>query len=49
MDNGPTAQLIVWSTLSLVALLGGTGIMFAIYGRWSQKVGWQSAEAKTLS
>ena len=49
VDNGPTAQLIVWSTLSLVALLGGTGIMFAIYGRWSQKVGWQSAEATTLT
>ena len=29
VDNGPTAQSIVWSMLSLVALLGGTGIMFA--------------------
>ena len=49
VDNGPTAQLIVWSALSLIALLGGTGIMFAVYGRWSQKIGWQSAETPTLS
>jgi nitric oxide reductase subunit B len=49
VDNGPTAQLVVWSALSLVALLGGTGIMFAVYGRWSQKIGWHSAQAPTLS
>ena len=39
VDNGPTAPVIVWSMLSLIALLGGIGIMFAVYGRWSQKVG----------
>ena len=49
VDNGPTAQLVVWSALSLVMLLGGTGIMFAVYGRWSQKIGWQSSEAPILS
>jgi nitric oxide reductase subunit B len=49
VDNGPTAQLIVWSALSLIALLGGIGVMFAIYGRWSQTVGWHSPEASTLS
>ncbi|AIY47824.1 nitric-oxide reductase large subunit [Mycolicibacterium fortuitum] len=49
VNNGPTAQLIVWSTLSLIMLLGGTGIMFAVYGRWSQKIGWHSAEAPMLS
>ena len=41
--------MVVWSALSLIALLGGTGIMFAVYGRWSQKIGWHSAEAPTLS
>ncbi|EUA73298.1 nitric oxide reductase domain protein [Mycobacterium xenopi 4042] len=41
---------MVWSALSLVALLGGIGIMFAIYGRWSQKLGWHGDEmASTLS
>lgn len=49
VDNGPTAALIVWSGLSLIALLGGIGIMFAVYGRWSQNVGWHSAEASNLS
>lgn len=49
VDNGPTADLIVWSGLSLIALLGGTGILFAIYGRWSRKIGWHSEEAPTIA
>lgn len=48
VDNGPTASVIVWSALSLVALLGGIGILFAVYGRWSQQVGWHSAEETNL-
>ena len=43
VDNGPTADLVVWSRTFLVALLGGTGIMFAVYGRWSQKIGWHAS------
>ncbi|HTM84566.1 MAG TPA: nitric-oxide reductase large subunit, partial [Mycobacterium sp.] len=49
VDNGPTASIVVWSALSLIALLGGIGIMFAVYGRWSQTVGWHSAEAATVA
>jgi nitric oxide reductase subunit B len=49
VDNGPTGQVIVWSALSLIALLGGIGVMFTVYGRWSQKIGWHSEEASTLS
>ncbi len=49
VDNGPTASLVVWSALSLIALLGGTGIMFAVYGRWSQRIGWHSHEAEKVS
>ncbi|HTY31786.1 nitric-oxide reductase large subunit [Mycobacterium sp.] len=49
VDNGPTAPVIVWSALSLIALLGGIGVMFAVYGRWSQKIGWHGAETSTLS
>ncbi|RTL04245.1 MAG: nitric-oxide reductase large subunit, partial [Acidimicrobiia bacterium] len=48
VDNGPTADLIVWSALSLIALLGGTGIMFAVYGRWSQRIGWHSNTQQPL-
>lgn len=49
VDNGPTGSIVVWSVLSLIALLGGTGIMFAIYGRWSQNLGWHGAEMTKLS
>lgn len=49
VDNAPTAQVIVWSALSLIALLGGIGVMFTVYGRWSQKIGWHSQEVSTLS
>ena len=49
VDNQPTADLVVWSVLSLAVLIGGTGIMFAIYGRWSRKIGWHSEEAPHLS
>lgn len=49
VDNGPTAPVIVWSALSLVALLGGIGILFAVYGRWSQQVGWHGEQTSTLS
>lgn len=49
VDNGPTADMLVWSGLSLIVLIGGTGIMFAVYGRWSRKIGWHSEEAPTIS
>ncbi|HEX6246358.1 MAG TPA: cbb3-type cytochrome c oxidase subunit I [Nocardioidaceae bacterium] len=49
VDNGPTADILVWSGLSLVALLAGTAVLFAVYGRWSQKIGWHSAEAPALA
>ncbi|MDN5769630.1 MAG: cbb3-type cytochrome c oxidase subunit I, partial [Microlunatus sp.] len=49
VDNGPTADVVVWSVLSLIVLLGGTGALFAVYGRWSQGVGWHSAEAPAIS
>ena len=34
MENKPTANVVVWSVLSLIALLGGIGILFAVFGRW---------------
>ncbi len=49
MDNGPTADLVLWSTLSLAALLVGAGALFFVYGRWSQKIGWHSIDAPALS
>ena len=49
VGNTPTGDLMIWSVLSLIVLIGGTGVMFAIYGRWSQKIGWHSEEAPALS
>jgi len=47
VDNTPTANVVVWSVLSLIALLGGIGILFAVFGRW--RLGWQGREQATLS
>jgi len=33
VDNRPTANVLVWSMLSLIALLGGIGLLFAAFGR----------------
>ncbi|MCO6728844.1 hypothetical protein, partial [Streptomyces sp. CHA16] len=46
---GPTADILVWSGLSLVALLAGTGALFAVYGRWSRSIGWHSTEPRSLA
>jgi nitric oxide reductase subunit B len=48
VDNQPTANVIVWSVLSLIALLGGIGLLFAAFGRW-RILGWHGREQATLS
>jgi nitric oxide reductase subunit B len=48
VNNGPTANVIVWSVLSLVALLGGVGLLFGAFGRWNF-LGWHGREQQTLS
>lgn len=49
VDNRPTANVIVWSVASLIALLGGIGLLFAAFGRWGRRLGWQGREQATLS
>ena len=49
VDNTPTADILVWSAMSLIALLAGLGALFALYGRWSRKIGWHAAEAPSLA
>ena len=49
VDNGPTADIVVWSGLSLVALLAGLGGLFALYGRWSKSIGWHASEQPSLA
>ena len=48
VDNRPTANVVVWSVLSLIALLGGIGILFGVFGRW-RGLGWHGREQATLS
>ncbi len=48
VDNTPTANVILWSVVSLIALLGGIGLLFGAFGRWNF-LGWQGRERATLS
>jgi len=48
VGNVATADTIVWSMLSLAALLGGIGLLFASFGRWNF-LGWHGREQQTLS
>lgn len=48
VGNAATADAVVWSVLSLIALLGGTGLLFAAFGRWDF-LGWHSQERESLS
>jgi nitric oxide reductase subunit B len=47
VGNEPTANVVVWSVVSLIALLGGIGILFGVFGRW--RLGWQGREQARLS
>jgi nitric oxide reductase subunit B len=49
VDNIPTADILVWSGLSLTALLLGLGALFALYGRWSRTIGWHATEQPSLA
>lgn len=46
--NHVTADAIVWSMLSLAALLGGTGLLLTVFGRWNL-LGWHGRERQTMS
>ena len=48
VNNHPTADILVWSAISLIALLAGLGILFAVYGRWSSKLGWKGNDTTRL-
>ena len=48
VDNHATADSVVWSVLSLIALLGGLGILLGVFGRWNL-LGWHGREQQTMS
>jgi len=43
--NAPTAQAFLWSVLSLIALLGGIGIVLFAVGKWDL-LGWRRADER---
>ncbi|MBE0597753.1 MAG: nitric-oxide reductase large subunit [Desulfuromonadales bacterium] len=45
--NQPTADALIWSVLSLIALLGGAGIVLFIFGRFHW-LGWERVEQEEL-
>jgi nitric oxide reductase subunit B len=46
--NVPTSDAVVWSALSLVALLGGAGVVFFLFGRYAW-LGWHREPADRQS
>ena len=48
VGNHATAETILWSVLSLVALLGGIGLLLAAFGRWNF-LGWHGREERRIS
>ena len=49
VDNTVSANVVVWSVLSLIALLAGIGALFAAFGRWGDRLGWRGRQADTIS
>jgi nitric oxide reductase subunit B len=48
VGNQATADTVLWSVLSLIALLGGIGLMLGAFGRWNF-LGWHGREQKMIS
>jgi nitric oxide reductase subunit B len=48
VDNEPTADALVWSVVSLIALLGGIGLLFGAFGRWDF-LGWRGRQQTLVS
>ncbi len=46
--NHASADAVVWSVISLIALLGGVGLLLAVFGRWNF-LGWHGRERTKIS
>ncbi|MCT9933700.1 cbb3-type cytochrome c oxidase subunit I [Planotetraspora sp. A-T 1434] len=49
VGNGPTAGNVVWSVVSLIALLVGIGALFGAVGRWGTYLGWKGRQSEAIS
>lgn len=48
VGNQLTQEAVVWSTLSIIALLGGIGLMLTVFGRSSHLLGWHAQQERRL-
>src|SRR5215469_3328218 len=48
VGNHITADAVMWSVLSLIALLGGIGLLLAAFGRWNF-LGWHGREEQQIA
>lgn len=48
VGNVPTGAMVTWSVLSLIALLGGIGLLLAAFGRWNW-LGWHGRQSEALA
>ena len=48
VGNFASADTMLWSVLSLIALLGGIGLLLAAFGRWNF-LGWHGREEQRIS
>jgi nitric oxide reductase large subunit len=44
LGNTLTGEAIMWSTMSLVALMGGIGIALGVFGRFGGTIGWHETK-----
>jgi nitric oxide reductase subunit B len=48
VGNHLTQEAVVWSTLSIIALLGGIGLLLTCFGRYSSFLGWHPDENRRV-
>jgi nitric oxide reductase subunit B len=48
VGNHLTEEAVVWSTLSIITLLGGIGLVLTLYGRYISLLGWHGMEERRL-
>src|SRR5262245_36121233 len=48
VGNHLTQEAVVWSTLSIIALLGGIGLLLTFFGRYASVLGWHVEENRRV-
>src|SRR5262249_57422627 len=49
IGNQLTQEAVVWSSLSIIVLLGGIGLVLALYGKYQSVLGWHGQDQKRVS